>query len=72
MKKSPGKKGKSNTLDLRWDTKFQLFEEQQKKGKKTGIKKRNLEDYLDFLSDIEPAFPETPRKRLADKQFTLY
>ncbi len=69
--KSQEKPVKNNRLNLQWDKDEQLYLEQQELGKTEQKTKRNVEEYLEFLSDILPASAESLKDRIADKQFTL-
>ena len=69
--KSQEKPVKNNNLNLQWDQDEQLYSDHQKPGKMEQKAKRNVEEYLEFLSDILPTSSESLKDRIADKQFTL-
>jgi len=69
--RSQEKPVKNNKLNLQWDKDEQSYLEQQELGKTEQRTKRNVEEYLEFLSDILPTSAESLKDRIADKQFTL-
>ena len=69
--RSQEKPVKNNKLNLQWDKDEQSYLEKQELGKTQQRTKRNVEEYLEFLSDILPTSDESLKDRIADKQFTL-
>ena len=69
--KSQEKSARIEDLVFQWDRGEQLYSEQQAFSKSDKNAKRNIEDYLEFLSDIEPARDLPTRERLANKQFKI-
>ncbi len=71
LMRSQGKPGKMDNLKLKWDKKEQLYIDQLKLNKRKPFVKRNVEEYLEFLSEIPPTSAESLKSRATDKQFTL-
>lgn len=69
--KSQEKSAKTEDLVFQWDRNEQVYSEQQAFSKSDKNTKRNVEDYLKFLSDMEPALNLPTRDRIANKQFTI-
>lgn len=69
--RSQEKPVKNNKLNLQWDKDEQSYLEQQELGKTQQRRKQNVEEYLEFLSDILHSSAESRKDRIADKQFTL-
>lgn len=65
------KREKMDNLNLQWDKKEQVYIDQLELGKKKPFVKRNVEECLEFLSEIPPASAESMKARVTDKQFTL-
>jgi hypothetical protein len=61
---------KTKDIEFHWDKSEQSYINSKNELDQDIV--HNLEDYFDFLKDIEPA-SNLPEKRLiVDKQFTLY
>ncbi len=62
---------KSEKLNLVWDKKEQVFTEKQKLQKTDKNTKRDVEEYFQFLSEIESDRVLPSKERPVDKQFVL-
>ena len=71
MRKSSGKKVKPDKLRFCWDKKAQSYMENQDYLKTERNIIHSLEEYFDFLEDIEPACINPHENQIIDKQFTL-
>jgi hypothetical protein len=66
-----GKTAMKNDLDLKWDKREQDFVEQSIHIHEQQVKKRDAEEYLNFLSGIGLENVTSPVPRIRDKQFVL-
>ena len=69
--KSQEKSAKIDNLVFQWDREEQIYSEQQDLYKSDIHTKRRVEDYLEFLSDIEPTHDLLNMDRIANKQFKI-
>ena len=71
MRKSSGKKVKPDKLRFCWDKKAQSYMENQDYLKTERNIIHSLEEYFDFLEDIEPACIDLRENQRINKQFIL-
>jgi len=61
----------AKTLDLKWDKKEQKFSERTCRKQVARDKKRDVEEYLDFLTEVEPKQPDSVREKPFGRYFAL-
>ena len=71
MKKSREKPSKVSRFNLRWDKNAQSTSRQSEYSKACRKMMPRLEEYFEFLSDIEPPENLPPKTGIVEKQFTL-
>ena len=71
MRKSSKKTVKVNELNFCWDKKAQSYMENQDYYKTEKNIIHDLDEYFDFLEDIEPACSNPQKNQIIDKQFIL-
>lgn len=72
MKKSSRKKA---TLEFHWSKEAQKVDEEWEKKKNNSHREkkiRHVEDYIDFLEDIQPGIPPKTQREIISKQFTFF
>ena len=71
MMNSPVEKIKNKNLDLHWDKKEQTYLEKKQFVETDSNTKRDVQDYLNFLSDFTPSYFKATKEKTADIQFTF-
>ncbi len=71
MKKLQEKQAKINRFTLHWDKNAQSVLRQREYDPARRNTIPHLEEYFEFLSDIEPLENLSPKPAIAEKQFTL-